>query len=271
MNDLLGMDKLVGRLPVTKKSCNTLPLRRRLPSDKLPSARRSPSGPTSPLSSGVKPKKKIAIPLKFIMDDPSSFKISDNLNDSCKTNCKICGKPFPLAGMRIHTVWSHGVQITKYKEMYGQFEIIEKVFHKCHLCGKVVLLDSDTLGAHIKRVHNMKERTYKKTFCIYKQAVGVKKAVVVKKSEVTKSTKGPLNALVGHLAKLEKEHSEEKFLTEERLSEQDKEPIKSFLNDSWVGEEVMAEGLGEEGMDVEPEEYLDGEFGWRSFDLAGDE
>ena len=77
---------------------------------------------------------------------------------------------------------SHGVQITEYKAMYGEFEIIEKVFHKCHLCGKIVLMDSDTLGAHIKRAHKIKERTYKKTFCINKPAQGVKKSLVVDKS-----------------------------------------------------------------------------------------
>ena len=72
---------------------------------------------------------------------------------------------------------SHGVQITEYKAMYGQFEIIEKVFHKCHMCGKIDLMVGDTLGAHIKRAHKIKERTYKKTFCINKPAAGVKKSV----------------------------------------------------------------------------------------------
>ena len=167
---------------------------------------------------------------------------------------------------------SHGVQITEYKAMYGQFEIIKKVFHKRHLCGKLVLMDSDTLGAHIKRAHKIRERSYKKTFCINKPAAGVKKIFVFDKSLVNKYGKGPLNAfedkrsLVGQLAKLE-----ENVNTEERLSKQGEEPFKSFLNDSWVGEELMGEELEEERRDLEPEEYLEGIFGWRNFDLAGDE
>ena len=109
--------------------------------------------------------------------------------------------------MRSHTVQSHGVQITKYKEMYGQLEIIEKVFHKCHLCGKIVLLDSDTLGAHIKRAHKMKERAYKKKFCIYKPAAGVKQSLKIKKPRVKKFVYKPPEDKTS-LAGLEKEESE---------------------------------------------------------------
>ena len=58
----------------------------------------------------------------------------------------------------------HDLQITKYKELYGPFQIIEHVFHKCHLCGKIMLLDCDAMGGHIKGTHKMKEREYKKTF-----------------------------------------------------------------------------------------------------------
>ena len=61
----------------------------------------------------------------------------------------------------------HKMQITRYKEMYGPFEIIEHVFHKCHLCGKILLLDSDAMGGHIKGTHKMKEREYKEKYFIY--------------------------------------------------------------------------------------------------------
>ena len=38
------------------------------------------------------------------------------------------------------------------------------MWHSCHLCGKLVLLDSDALGAHIKNIHKMKEKDYE-TWC----------------------------------------------------------------------------------------------------------
>jgi len=88
--------------------------------------------------------------------------ISDNMADACRTLCKICGGSFPLSSMRGHTQSRHNLQITLYKEKYGPFEIIEpKVYHKCYICGKVVLLDNDWLGGHIKSTHKMKEKAYK--------------------------------------------------------------------------------------------------------------
>ena len=247
---------------------------------KRPSTRRvSSSRPTSLRPTGEKPKKNNATPLEYMVDDPSSFKISDNLADSCKTHCKICGEAFFLNTMRSHTMKAHGIQITRYKEMYGPFDIIEKVFHKCHLCGKSVLMDSDTLGSHIKGTHNMKEKIYKEKYCINKPITGVKKVSVINKSKVMKDEEEPpisfadKTSLVSNLAKLEKEHSEKNVnnevlkvscsdqetanLLDENLLKGDKDPYKSFLNDNLIGEDVMSMGLEEEGMDVELEEYLD--------------
>ena len=61
-------------------------------------------------------------------NDLSEAKISDNLEDSCKTLCKICEKPYNLTAMRSHTLSAHNLQITKYKEIHGQFEILQVPF-----------------------------------------------------------------------------------------------------------------------------------------------
>ena len=42
---------------------------------------------------------------------------------------QICEKPYPLNRMRNHTKTAHGLQITKYKEIYGPFEILQVLFH----------------------------------------------------------------------------------------------------------------------------------------------
>jgi len=116
------------------------------------------------------PKLKNFEPLKLTPpSDLVECKISDNLEDSCKTLCKICAKPFNLAAMRSHTLSAHNLQITKYKEIHGQFEILQVVWHRCHICGKLVLMDSDALGGHIKGTHKMKEKEYKEQYCVYKQ------------------------------------------------------------------------------------------------------
>ena len=43
------------------------------------------------------------------------------------------------------------------------------VWHRCHICGKLVLMDSDALGGHIKGTHKMKEKDYKEQYCVYMQ------------------------------------------------------------------------------------------------------
>jgi len=106
----------------------------------------------------------VSTPLRIIIPDEEDCKLSDNLADSCRTLCKICGSAYTLTNMRSHTMKQHDLQITKYKDLYGPFEIIEKVFHKCHLCGKILLLDSDAMGGHIKGTHKMKEKVYKERF-----------------------------------------------------------------------------------------------------------
>ena len=63
--------------------------------------------------------------------------------------------------MRSHTLGRHKVRITKYKEIHGPFIIIDIVYHKCQLCEKLILLDSDFLGVHIRTIHKMTEREYK--------------------------------------------------------------------------------------------------------------
>ena len=46
-------------------------------------------------------------------------------------------------------------------ELHGPFKIIEHVYHKCHLCDKILILDNDAMGGHIKFTHKMKEKVYK--------------------------------------------------------------------------------------------------------------
>ena len=132
------------------------------PSGQKPSGdQKDPDYSPSSRGSCSRHKKTNLAPLKCPLYNPGSCKISDNIADSCKTHCKICGEAFFLVKMRSHTLQCHNIQITRYKELYGLFEIIEKVFHKCRLCGKIVLMDSDALGAHIKGKHKMKEKDYK--------------------------------------------------------------------------------------------------------------
>ena len=65
-------------------------------------------------------------------EDLKRYRFSNNLMDSCRTICKLCGKQFRFNTMRAHTKKEHGMQITEYKAKFNQFfyDIVEKVFHR---------------------------------------------------------------------------------------------------------------------------------------------
>ena len=108
-----------------------------------------------------KVKKFKVTPLRVPIPTDENCKFSDDLDDSVCTICKICDAEVTLTGMRRHTKLKHKLKITKYKELHGPFKIIEHVYHKCHLCDKILILDNDAMGGHIKFTHKMKEKVYK--------------------------------------------------------------------------------------------------------------
>jgi hypothetical protein len=110
--------------------------------------------------------------LKIHVEDFKAMKFSNNLSDACKTSCKICGKLCSIQGMRTHTKSKHDMVITVYKERFNQqfFDLVEKVFHKCGICGEPVLLDTDKISTHLinnKRTHRMTHKEYNEAFMQY--------------------------------------------------------------------------------------------------------
>ena len=116
---------------------------------------------------------------------------SNNLTEVCKTKCKMCGRAYILPVMRVHTKSAHKITITQYKEQFNQqfLYIIEKIFHKCGICGKPVLFDSDSIAVHLKNRdnHNVTHKVYNDTFltkiCGTKQAKKMDELTVLKSPE----------------------------------------------------------------------------------------
>ena len=52
------------------------------------------------------------------------------------------------------------MQLSSYKKGHGALEIMKKIFHRCFICGKLVLWDSDKIGFHMKFQHRILEREY---------------------------------------------------------------------------------------------------------------
>ena len=72
---------------------------------------------------------------------------------SCRVFCNICDRLYFLSGLRKHVAHKHSITYTEYKLRHGgepKRQIINTVYHPCRLCKKVVLLDTDELGKHLK-------------------------------------------------------------------------------------------------------------------------
>ena len=104
-------------------------------------------------------------------EDLKNFRFSNDPSDCCKTLCKICGHGFPLTAMRSHTRAKHGMVITEYKTKFNQtlYDIIEKVFHRCGICQNPILMDGDSIAAHLgsnKSTHQITHKAYNEKFFI---------------------------------------------------------------------------------------------------------
>ena len=58
--------------------------------------------------------------------------------------------------MRSHTKTSHGIHVSDYKKQFSiisdkHYEMVEKILHKCGICGMLLLFDSDVIAVHIKK------------------------------------------------------------------------------------------------------------------------
>jgi len=84
--------------------------------------------------------------------DESTIRLSNDVADACETHCKLCNEAVKLVNMRNHTRRHHnGMTITEYKSQFGpEYEIIEKIYHKCGICEKIILLCSDSVSVHLK-------------------------------------------------------------------------------------------------------------------------
>ena len=91
--------------------------------------------------------------------DESKIKLSNDMSDACQTHCKLCNEVVKLVAMRSHTRSKHNMKITEYKSKFGtEYEIIDKVYHKCGICEQIILLCADSVAVHLKTPgHRLKD------------------------------------------------------------------------------------------------------------------
>ena len=88
-------------------------------------------------------------------------KFSNRWKDAVKVICQICGRSENCNVLRSHTRKIHGISITEYKQQFGALSdhYVERVYHECGECGKVLLLDPDVIAPHA-RSHGMTHAEY---------------------------------------------------------------------------------------------------------------
>jgi len=91
--------------------------------------------------------------LERIQDrDTDGNLISNDFADYALVECKICLIHTPMTRLRSHTKSAHKTTITEYKAQFGSDLVpIEIIYHRCGICGELVLLDSDHIAVHLKR------------------------------------------------------------------------------------------------------------------------
>ena len=89
---------------------------------------------------------------------------SNDMAHCCKHQCRVCNKIYTMTAMRGHTR-THNITIKEYTDKYGspRDNIITEVWHKCGLCFKEFLLDSDNVHKHANW-HQMKLKEYNARF-----------------------------------------------------------------------------------------------------------
>merc|ERR1712217_794894 len=90
---------------------------------------------------------------------------SNDMDDACRTKCKVCESEVTMNQMRAHTKNKHSITIKEYKELFGNHRdsIVKYVHHRCGVCQEVLLLDADTIHLHVLR-HKMSLKEYNKQF-----------------------------------------------------------------------------------------------------------
>ena len=103
-------------------------------------------------------------------DELERIRVSNNMKDVVRTLCLMCEEdnPVVLSRLRMHTKSAHGVPLSEYKKQFNiaterDHVLVEKVLHKCGVCGILLLLCSDVIAVHIKR-HKISHANYNATF-----------------------------------------------------------------------------------------------------------
>merc|ERR1712025_804740 len=145
----------------------------------------------------------------FLSEETKAGRIySNDMTHCCKHQCRVCNKIYTLTAMRGHAR-SHSITIKEYNDKYGspRDNIITEVWHKCKLCDKDFLLDSDEVHRHANW-HQMTLKEFNSRFIILVNPQKIK----TEREESKGDENEPAQTLIDNLSeplKIKKEVQEE--------------------------------------------------------------
>ena len=99
-------------------------------------------------------------------NDPKCLLVSNDRANLVSVQCRICMKITRLNDLRMHTQKKHSIAITDYRKMFlGEPQLLERILHRCAICGNLLLLDTDSIKSHL-RCHNMKLKQYSQNYMV---------------------------------------------------------------------------------------------------------
>ena len=142
---------------------------------------------------------------------------TDDINQVCKIRCQVCEKKIVMSNMNKHITEVHCLEVNEYKEFYGYQNIVQKTYHRCGVCQRVLLFDILEIGAHLKKQkHTISLKEYSSRFLV--------NSVKIKEEPVKKPKLGRSSLYPGKFKK-----EEFKSLVEEQINEKISSALEAGL------------------------------------------
>ena len=104
-------------------------------------------------------------------EEKEQIRFSNDMKNACRTLCLVCHSSVQLTAFRGHTRRHHKITIEDYTKQYGnpKDSILEKIYHRCGLCARAILLNSDDIAFHLRKFHKISHKEYNAIYIISKK------------------------------------------------------------------------------------------------------
>jgi len=90
--------------------------------------------------------------------------LRDSYRDVCKVQCALCEKTIDLDLFSVHLSKKHDLSFSEYKVQNDIPLVTNRTFHKCGICGMVVLFTRVRISGHVTQKHGISIKEYSKKY-----------------------------------------------------------------------------------------------------------